>query len=45
MTSGLFAQLSTDSGLTVLDQIVYWDNERRIGVPRLGDRITRLQKT
>ena len=44
MTAELFAQLSTDAGLTVLDQIVYWDNERRIGVPRLGDRITLLEK-
>jgi SAM-dependent methyltransferase len=44
MTAELFAQLSAEAGLTVLDQIVYWDEERRIGVPRLGDRITLLKK-
>ena len=44
MTAELFAQLATDAGLTVLDQIVYWDDERQIGVPRLGDHITRLHK-
>jgi ubiquinone/menaquinone biosynthesis C-methylase UbiE len=44
MTAELFARLSAKAGLRVLDQIVYWDEQRRIGVPRLGDRITRLQK-
>ena len=44
MTSELFARLSAEAGLTVLDQIVYWDEACRIGVPRLGDRVTRLEK-
>jgi ubiquinone/menaquinone biosynthesis C-methylase UbiE len=42
MTAELFAELARDAGLKVVEQFVYWDEENRIGVPRLGDRITRL---
>jgi ubiquinone/menaquinone biosynthesis C-methylase UbiE len=44
MTAALFAELATQAGLTVVSQLVYWDEANKIGVPRLGDRITRLQK-
>ncbi|HWA89208.1 MAG TPA: class I SAM-dependent methyltransferase [Rhizomicrobium sp.] len=40
MTADLFAELARDAGLIVEDQFVYWNGT--IGVPRLGDRITRL---
>lgn len=44
MTAALFAELARAAGLTVEDQFVYWDAEKKIGVPRLGDRVTRLKK-
>jgi ubiquinone/menaquinone biosynthesis C-methylase UbiE len=44
MTAALFAQLARDAGLSVEDQFVYWDADGKIGVPRLGDRITRLKQ-
>jgi len=43
MTAALFAQLAQDAGLAVEDQFVYWDAQKKIGVPRLGDRITKLR--
>jgi ubiquinone/menaquinone biosynthesis C-methylase UbiE len=43
MTGALFAELATSAGLIVEDQFVYWDETNKIGVPRLGDRITRMR--
>jgi ubiquinone/menaquinone biosynthesis C-methylase UbiE len=42
MTAALFAELAQAAGLTVVSQFVYWDEQNKIGVPRLGDRITQL---
>lgn len=44
MTAALFAELAREAGLEVVEQFVYWDDAQKIGVPRLGDRITRLKK-
>ena len=42
MSAELMAQLVRDAGLEVQSQLVFWDEARKIGVPRFGDRITRL---
>jgi len=42
MTATLFTKLALQAGLNVVSQFVYWDEQNKIGVPRLGDRITRL---
>jgi ubiquinone/menaquinone biosynthesis C-methylase UbiE len=44
MTAALFADLAQQAALNVISQFVYWDETSKIGVPRLGDRITRLEK-
>lgn len=44
MTAALFCELAQQAGLRVVTQFVYWDEANKIGVPRLGDRITRLEK-
>ena len=44
MTAALFAELARDAGLAVEDQFVHWDADGRIGVPRLGDRITQMKR-
>ena len=44
MTAALFTELAQAAGLKVVSQFVYWDEQNKIGVPRLGDRITQLQK-
>jgi len=40
----LFTELAQAAGLNVVSQFVFWDQQNKIGVPRLGDRITRLAK-
>jgi ubiquinone/menaquinone biosynthesis C-methylase UbiE len=37
-------RMAEEAGLKVTEQFVYWDEERKLGVPRYGDRITRLKK-
>jgi len=44
MSADLMRALACEAGLLVDSQFVYWDNERKIGVPRFGDRITRLRR-
>ena len=44
MTAALFAELASGAGLAVVEQFVHWDAANGIGVPRLGDRITRLKQ-
>jgi len=44
MTAQLFASLADEAGLEVVSQRVFWDEKNRIGVPRLGDRISELRK-
>lgn len=44
MTAALFAELAQAAGFEVVSQFVYWDDPNKIGVPRLGDRITQLKK-
>jgi ubiquinone/menaquinone biosynthesis C-methylase UbiE len=44
MTEALMRDYAKDAGLTVVSQFVYWDEANKIGVPRFGDRITRLKR-
>jgi ubiquinone/menaquinone biosynthesis C-methylase UbiE len=38
----IMKELAEKAGLQVVRQFVYWDEERKIGVPRFNDRITQL---
>jgi ubiquinone/menaquinone biosynthesis C-methylase UbiE len=42
--AALVHELATTAGLRVVEQLVYWDEARKIGVPRFDDRITRLAR-
>jgi len=44
MTGELMCNLAREAELEVVSQFVYWDEERRIGVPRFDDRITHLRR-
>jgi len=36
--------MASKNGLTIIDQLQFWDEKEKIGVPRFNDYITILQK-
>jgi ubiquinone/menaquinone biosynthesis C-methylase UbiE len=44
MDAALMRRMAEEAGLGVAAQFVYWDEARKIGVPRFGDVITRLER-
>jgi ubiquinone/menaquinone biosynthesis C-methylase UbiE len=44
MSAELIRELAQHAGLSVSSQYIYWDDEKKIGVPRFGDRLTQLKR-
>jgi SAM-dependent methyltransferase len=44
MSAELMRELASNAGLSVSSQFTYWDDDRKIGVPRFGDQITQLKR-
>ncbi|HEY1711042.1 MAG TPA: class I SAM-dependent methyltransferase [Rhizomicrobium sp.] len=45
MNIELMRIFARETDLTVMSHFTYWDEERKIGVPRFGDRITHLRRS